>query len=239
MNILITGGTGGIGQALLNSLASQSGHTIYATYNKKKPDQQQKSKAHWFAADLTQESDISQLAKQLKQHTNELQWMINASGMLHTEHAMPEKALKQIDTDFFMQNMATNALSSLLLAKHMSPFLKHKSPAIFAAISAKVGSIEDNRLGGWYSYRCSKAALNMALKNISIEWSRTHKNVCVAALHPGTTDTILSQPFQKNVAPEKLFSPQQTADYLLTILKGLTPNQSGQFWSWDQNTLPW
>ncbi|MDX1321189.1 MAG: SDR family NAD(P)-dependent oxidoreductase, partial [Oceanospirillum sp.] len=130
-------------------------------------------------------------------------------------------------------------LPTLLLAQHFSSALKKSTRGIFAAVSAKVGSIEDNRLGGWYSYRASKAALNMALKTLSIEWQRSHKQLCVAALHPGTTDTGLSEPFQKNVPEGKLFTPEQTGHYLLNVLEQLTPEQTGSFFSWNGETLPW
>jgi NAD(P)-dependent dehydrogenase (short-subunit alcohol dehydrogenase family) len=94
-------------------------------------------------------------------------------------------------------------------------------------------------MGGWYSYRTSKAALNMVLKNLSIEWRRTMPRCSVAALHPGTTDTPLSAPFQRNVSAEKLFTPAQTAGYLLALIDQLTPKVSGRFWSWDGEILPW
>jgi len=110
---------------------------------------------------------------------------------------------------------------------------------VFATVSARVGSIEDNRLGGWFSYRASKAALNMCLKTLAIEWRRTLPNVAVAALHPGTTDTALSRPFQHNVPREQLFTPRQTANYLLNVLDGLEPAQSTQFLAFDGEWLPW
>lgn len=135
--------------------------------------------------------------------------------------------------------MQINALPSLLLAKHLQANFKHKRPGIFATISAKVGSIEDNRLGGWYSYRASKAALNMCLKTLAIEWQRVLPNVAVAALHPGTTDTFLSKPFQKNVPPEQLFTPEQSANYMLKVLKQLKPSETGKFWAFDGELLPW
>jgi len=135
--------------------------------------------------------------------------------------------------------MEVNVLPTLYLAQHLLPKMQHGRPAVFSAISARVGSIEDNQLGGWYSYRASKAALNMCLKNIANEWRLKLKNVSVAALHPGTTDTELSKPFQKNVPSEKLFSPARTANYLYNILDSLTPEKSGRFWAWDGNEIEW
>jgi len=130
-------------------------------------------------------------------------------------------------------------LPSLLLAKHLHSKFRHGRPGVFATVSAKVGSIEDNRLGGWFSYRASKAALNMCLKTLAIEWRRSLPNVAVAALHPGTTDTALSVPFQHNVPPEQLFTPRQSVDYLVEVLDGLKPAQSGQFLAFDGEELPW
>jgi NAD(P)-dependent dehydrogenase (short-subunit alcohol dehydrogenase family) len=110
---------------------------------------------------------------------------------------------------------------------------------LLATVSARVGSIEDNHLGGWYSYRISKAALNMALKTLSIEWQHSHPRGCVAALHPGTNDTALSKPFQANVAAKDLFDPAYTASMLVALLTGLKPVDSGRFWAWNGEILPW
>ena len=120
----------------------------------------------------------------------------------------------------------------------MAP-LKRSPAGVFAAISAKVGSIEDNRLGGWYSYRCSKAALNMALKTLSIEWQRKCPAVCVVSLHPGTTDTALSKPFQSHVPAASLFSPEKTAGFLVDRLAALRAEDSGSFLAFDGEALPW
>jgi len=132
-----------------------------------------------------------------------------------------------------------NSIGAVLLAKHLMPLLRHKEGSIFASISAKVGSIGDNRLGGWYGYRASKAALNMFLKTISIEYSRRCPKTIVVALHPGTTDTRLSQPFQKNVPPGKLFPVEKTVNLLLDVLASLKLADSGEFFSWDGSRLPW
>lgn len=241
MNILICAGNGGIGQAMLTALRQQFPQaTLHATYRTAPPGNNPED-VHWHRADLTQEADITALAEA----TGTPDWLINCAGFLHQPKTDgqglegPEKSIRQFDPDFFADNIRHNTLPTLLLAKHFSAALRKSPNGIFATISAKVGSIEDNRLGGWYSYRASKAALNMALKNLSIEWQRSHKNLCVAALHPGTTDTGLSEPFQKNVPEGKLFTPEQTAGYLLEVLRQLTPEQTGRFWSWNGEQLPW
>lgn len=126
-----------------------------------------------------------------------------------------------------------------MLAKHFCHALKQSDSARFAVISAKVGSITDNRLGGWYSYRASKAALNMFLKTLSIEWQRNMKHCVVLSLHPGTTDTPLSQPFQQSVPKGKLFTPEYVSNCLLPIIANATPVQTGCFFAYDGTELPW
>lgn len=159
--------------------------------------------------------------------------------MLHTGTRGPEKTIRKIDPDFFLESTSINSLPALLLAKHLHTRFRHRRPAIFATVSAKVGSIEDNRLGGWFSYRASKAALNMCIKTLAVEWRRTLPNVAVAALHPGTTDTALSKPFQHNVPPEQLFTCEQSVDYRLKVLDDLKPLQTGRFLAFDGEQLPW
>jgi NAD(P)-dependent dehydrogenase (short-subunit alcohol dehydrogenase family) len=236
MNIVITGGSGGIGSAFVDKLAGRANvERIIATYHRGNPSEGGHPKVDWHQLDLTNEAAIRDWAIQV----GEIDWLINAAGMLHKPAKGPEKTIGRIDPDFFMENMSVNALPSLLLAKHLQAGFRHGRPAVFATVSAKVGSIEDNRLGGWFSYRASKAALNMCLKTLAIEWRRSLPNVSVAALHPGTTDTALSQPFQRNVPTGQLFMPLQTVDYLLDVLDSLKPAQSGQFLAFDGERLPW
>ncbi|MGD2173648.1 MAG: short chain dehydrogenase, partial [Gammaproteobacteria bacterium] len=132
-----------------------------------------------------------------------------------------------------------NTLPSLLLAKHFDAAFKRSGAPLLATVSARVGSIEDNRLGGWYSYRISKAALNMALKTLSIEWRHRFPGGRVAALHPGTNDTELSKPYQANVPAENLFDPARTAASFVSLLERLEPSGSGGFRAWDGELLPW
>jgi NAD(P)-dependent dehydrogenase (short-subunit alcohol dehydrogenase family) len=122
--------------------------------------------------------------------------------------------------------------------KHFAPLMPRDRRAAFAALSARVGSIGDNRLGGWHSYRASKAALNMLLRNLAVELARSHPQAVVAGLHPGTVDTGLSRPFQKGVADGKLFTPEFSAASLMAVLDGLTPADSGGFFAWDGVRIP-
>jgi NAD(P)-dependent dehydrogenase (short-subunit alcohol dehydrogenase family) len=235
MNIVIAGGSGGIGGALVARLAQQPNvQHIIATYRRSRPEADL-PKVTWQPLDLSDEGAIREWAGQI----DEIDWLVNAAGMLHTPAKGPEKTIRHIEPGFFLENMGVNTLPTLLLAKHLHNQFRHGRPAVFATVSAKVGSIEDNHLGGWFSYRASKAALNMCLKTLAIEWRRTLPNVAVAALHPGTTDTALSRPFQANVPPEQLFAPGKTADYLVKVLEGLQPGTSAQFLAFDGEALPW
>lgn len=238
MNIVVIGGSGGIGSALLRQIQSRYPQaTIFATYHESeaKKDLSSNTKTHWSQLDVTSEESIRSYAMQF----DKVNWLISAVGFLHHRRNLPEKSIEQVDPDFFLRNLQVNALSALLIAKHFKRSLKHNDLALLAVISAKVGSIEDNRLGGWHSYRCSKAALNMAIKNISIEWRRSMPNVCVTALHPGTTDTSLSQPFQRNVPQGKLFTPDYTAECLVNLLSQMQSSDSGRFLAYDGTHLPW
>ena len=235
MKIVIAGGSGGIGGAFVENLARRSNvEKITATYNRHPPAIEHPN-VIWHQLDLIDETAICNWAAQI----DEIDWLINAAGMLHTAAQGPEKTVRHIDPAFFLESMRINTLPTLLLAKHLHARFRHRRPAVFATVSARVGSIEDNRLGGWFSYRASKAALNMCLKTLAIEWRRTLPNVAVAALHPGTTDTALSRPFQHNVPDEQLFTPERSANYLLNVLDRLKPAQSGQFLAFDGEQLPW
>ena len=208
--------------------------TIHATYRKTCPELND-DRLSWYQLDVTKEEDFKSLSVDLKK----IDWIINCVGMLHTKEKGPEKAVRAIEPDFFLDNFRINTLPTLLIAKYFSKLLLGSKAPILAVISAKVGSIQDNRLGGWYSYRASKAALNMAIKTISLEWQYKIPNCCVAAFHPGTTDTGLSKPFQGNVPTKKLFSTDQTATLLLDVIGKLNSKNSGRFWDWNGKELPW
>ena len=235
MNIVIAGGSGGIGSAFVEALATRPRvKKIIATCNRH-PSSLHHQKVSWHPLDLTDEDAIRDWAGQL----DEIDWLINAAGILHTRAHGPEKSIRQIDPAFFLENMRINALPALLLAKHLHDKFQHGRPAVYATVSAKVGSIEDNRLGGWISYRSSKAALNMSIKTLAIEWRRTLPNVAVVALHPGTTDTALSKPFQRHVPHGQLFTPEYSVSCMLDVLENLKPVHSGEFLAFDGERLPW
>ncbi len=234
MRALIVGGSGGIGRSLVDRLSKRDDITeVMGTWYRHPPEPLKK--VRWFPLDATSGENVEQLAAE----TGDLDLLINCIGLLHREDKGPEKTIVHADAEFFLDNIRVNTLPTLLLAKHFMKLLKKSERPVFAAVSARVGSIEENRLGGWYSYRASKAALNMVLKTLAVEWRVKVPNGCVAALHPGTSDTRLSKPFQRNVPPEKLFSTDRTAGQLLSVIDKLTPEKTGRFWSWDGTELPW
>ncbi|WP_372706813.1 SDR family NAD(P)-dependent oxidoreductase [Brevundimonas sp.] len=160
-----------------------------------------------------------------------------ATGVLH-HGRQPERGFRAMTAEHLMRDFRVNAVGPALVAKHFLPLLPRDRRAVFAVLSARVGSIGDNRLGGWHAYRASKAALNMILRNLSIELARTHSKAVIAGLHPGTVDTALSEPFQRGVSPEKLFTPQVSADHLLAVIVGLQPSDSGRVFAWDRQRVP-
>lgn len=160
-----------------------------------------------------------------------------ATGVLHHGQA-PERTYKAMTADHLLRDYRINTVGPALVARHFLPLLPRDRPAVFAALSARVGSISDNRLGGWHSYRASKAALNMILRNLAVELARSHPQAVVAGLHPGTVATDLSAPFQKGVKPDKLFTAEYSAERLLAVLDGLTPADSGGVFAWDGARIP-
>ena len=162
-----------------------------------------------------------------------LEMVLVCNGILHDGEIKPEKSLRELSAEKFRHIFEVNTIVPALIAKHFLPKLNRTSPSIFAAISARVGSISDNRLGGWYAYRASKAALNMVIKNAAIEIGRQNKQAIIVGLHPGTVDSSLSKPFQGNVPKGKLFTPEYSAQKLLDVLLHSTVESSGKCFAWD------
>lgn len=192
-----------------------------------------------LAMEITDADSVAQAADQID--AKSIGCLINTTGVLHdkAQGIRPEKRFEDLSLDVLEEVMRVNAFGTALLLKFFLPKMVSDQRAIFAAISARVGSIEDNRIGGWYAYRASKAALNQLLKTASIEARRRYPNLIIASLHPGTTDTDLSKPFQANVAPEKLFRPEFVVEQLVAVLAGLSPEQSGGFFAWDGQAIPY
>jgi NAD(P)-dependent dehydrogenase (short-subunit alcohol dehydrogenase family) len=196
-----------------------------------------------LGVDVTDEATIAEAARATATYLNGLHLVINAAGLLHDAQAgiHPEKKLDDLDPSAALRAFSVNALGPALVVKHLMPLLRHPDRAVIANISARVGSIEDNQLGGWYAYRASKAAQNMLTRTMAIELGRHRRlgeKICVA-LHPGTVDTDLSKPFQGNVPDHKLFSQERAVAQLLDVVDGLRREDSGKFFAWDGSPIPW
>ncbi len=237
-NIVIFGASGGLGQAFCHLLANRYPLAeIHAVA--RRPIQFEPANIFSHTLDYDDEIAICDLIGKVS-HDKPLDCVIVAMGLLHDNaNILPEKTVKYLNAAQLHQVFHVNTVIPMLIAKYALSALNRDSKSIFAILSARVGSISDNRLGGWYAYRASKAALNMAIKNFSIEMQRKNPQALIVGLHPGTVDSELSKPFQRNVPPNKLFCAEQATQYLLTVMEGLTGQDSGKIWAWDgQEILP-
>jgi NAD(P)-dependent dehydrogenase (short-subunit alcohol dehydrogenase family) len=232
----VIGSTGGIGRALVDALAgSDNVETLYALSRAGAAHPSPKVRNLTF--DFLDEASIQAAAEALRE-VGKFDLIIVATGLLQGGGIAPEKNMRAMDLDAMRKSFEVNTFGPALTAKHFLPLLRRDNKAVFAALSARVGSISDNRLGGWYSYRASKAALNMMLKTLSIETARRFKKQIIIGLHPGTVDTGLSKPFQSNVPDEKLFTPEFSTEKLLAVIDQVEPNDSGVLFAWDGAQVP-
>ena len=192
-----------------------------------------------LALDVTDDASLEALPGRLRELVEGLDLVVHCAGVLHAGELQPEKALAQCRRENLLRSFEVNSLGPLLTARAVLPLLPKDRPAAFAALSAMVGSIGDNRLGGWYGYRASKAALNQFLRTLAIEAKRRHRQLRVLAIHPGTTDTGLSRPFQGNVPDDRLYTPAQSAERILAVIDGTTSEDSGGFFNWNGERIPW
>ncbi|MEQ8412573.1 MAG: SDR family NAD(P)-dependent oxidoreductase [Erythrobacter sp.] len=231
----VWGSSGGIGRALCEGLAEQGCELVYAGSRGGKGPSGGPFRP--FAFDLTDEDSIAAAVEAMKDEPPE--WVIVASGILTlADGTGPERSYRHIAAASMIEVFAVNTFGPALIAKHCLRLMPRKERFVFAALSARVGSISDNRIGGWHSYRASKAALNMLLKNYAIEMGRTHSEGVVVGLHPGTVDTVLSEPFQKNLPEGQLTEPGEAAGKLLGVLAGLGPEDSGKVFDYAGREVP-
>ncbi len=230
-NIAIIGCSGAIGHSFANHLSTlYPGASLYA-FSRWMPKNPVPD-VSYHKINYADEVSIAESAS-IASKENFLDLIIVSTGILHEGDFMPEKSLGDLSAEKFRRVFEANTITPALLAKHFLPKLNSASRSIFAALSARVGSISDNRLGGWYAYRCSKAALNMLIKNAAIEIGRRNKQAVIVGLHPGTVDSELSRPFQRNVPDGKLFTPEYSTRKMLDVLENLTLEQSGKCFAWD------
>ncbi len=236
---IVFGASGGIGAAAVSLLQQQPG--IDRIFAGSRSESIAAENVIPFAFDLTSEDNIAAAADYVARHEAAPPRLIFiATGILHDgESVQPEKSYRQQTADNYARMFAINAAGPALIGKYFLPMMPRTGKTIFAAVSAKVGSISDNRMGGWHAYRASKAALNMIVRNFSVEQSRTNAEAFAVTLHPGTVDTALSQPFQRGVPGGKLFTPEYSAQCLFNVLAGLNEGDSGKLFGWDGTEIPY
>ena len=229
LRALVFGASGGIGAAFVTELVA---HPRVA----KVCAAARSAEAPW-QFDLKDETRIEAVAKAAAAE-GPLDLVLVATGVLHSPTLRPEKTWRSLDASALAEAFAINATGPALIAKHTLGLLRRDAKSAFACLSARVGSIEDNGLGGWHAYRASKAALNMLIRSCAIELRQRNPAALCVALHPGTVDTRLSQPFQGGVPSSKLFTPAMSARSLLGVLDRLTPADSGRLFAWDGQAIP-
>ncbi|GAB5459417.1 MAG: SDR family oxidoreductase [Henriciella sp.] len=237
MRAVIIGASGGIGAALCATLASrQDTSSIYAF--SRSGDAEAGDNVRPGKLDLLNEDSI-QAAAETVAASGAPDLIIIATGLLSEgANLQPEKSSRHQDLEAFRRVFDINTFGPGLVAKHFLPIMPRKGRCVFAALSARVGSISDNHIGGWHAYRASKAALNMLIRNYAIEQARRNPDFIAASLHPGTVDTGLSKPFQGNVPDKQLFTPDKSAGYLIDVIDNLTPADSGKAFDWAGKEIP-
>ena len=238
-NIAVVGAGGGIGKALVERLSMDENKPNVIALNRS--DLRRSGwKGLFKSLELENESSIKEASEFIKRKMGTLSAVIVATGLLHDDTGIkPEKSWSTLDPYSIERVYRVNTLGPALVAKYFLPLLDNNCKSVFACLSARVGSIADNDLGGWYAYRASKAALNMMLKNFSIELRRKNKSAVCVGLHPGTVRTKLSKLFSNNVSPESIVSPELAAINLLSVLNDLTVRDSGKIFAYDGSVIPY
>lgn len=237
--IVLFGASSAIAQAYIEHLQINAPTVQVICVSSKKADTN--SNVVYLKSDYTAQS-LAKVTTYLKQQNADIQQVVMFNGTLHNKNHMPEKKLEELNADYFSELFNSNTLTPLLCLQSILPLLTHKTQCTITALSARVGSINDNKLGGWYTYRASKAALNMLFKTAAVELARRAKNTKLVLFHPGTTDTALSKPFQKNVPADKLFSAEFVAKQLFTLTFNnphLELNGEPAYLDWQGEAIPW
>ena len=231
MKIAIIGASGTIGQAFVKHFLQNKQVEELYLFSRSSIDFEDSRIIHSLI-NIEDEESIKKSAAIVSKETT-LDAIIVTTGILHTQNILPEKSLKDLSQDKFFKLYAVNTIGPALIAKYFISKLNYNSKSIFAVLSARVGSISDNYLGGWYSYRCSKAALNMLIKNISIEIRRKNPYPIIVGLHPGTVNSKLSSQFTSNVSKDKVFSADYVVAKMIWVLLNLTKEDTGKLFAWD------
>ncbi len=233
---VIVGGSSGIAQALCVNMLRLERYQVHVV-SRARPEGLS-NEISYHACDYTERSLVA-VADAIGDYSGKLERLVICNGVLHGDSFQPERALKQLKAETLLHVMQVNAVIPALTLSAFIPQIRHAHAPRIAALSARVGSIGDNQLGGWYSYRASKAALNMLLRSAAVELNRVNKSAKIIAFHPGTTDTPMSKPFQHGVPSDKLFGPDFVAQRLLHILDDLAADGQLSFLDWAGETIDW
>lgn len=231
--VAVVGASGGIGGALCRLLDEDARVGSIHAFSRR--EIAPAGKIEWYPMDIADERSIEFALDAIGETAFDL--VLVVTGLLHSGELKPERRLSELSGANMARAFAVNTIGPALLAKHLLPRLARGRKTVFAALSARVGSIADNRLGGWVSYRASKAALNQVLRTLAIEHARGWPDSVVVALHPGTVETPLSQPFTGNTPNARLFSPDRSAAHLLEVVNGLDRDDTGGFFAWDGSRI--
>ena len=229
-SVAIIGSSGAIGRAFLDAyIADKEISNIYSI-SRTEVESNDKRIIH-INIDVTDEASVKAAASKIGD--NRLDRLIVATGILHTDLFGPEKSIRDIKIENFIKIFSVNTFGPALIGKHFLPLMIKEKKSIAAFLSARVGSISENKLGGWYAYRASKSALNQIIKNFSIEAKRTNPRGIIIGLQPGTVKSKLSEPFQKNVKKEKLFFPEDSVSNLTKVVESVLQNDTGKMFDWE------
>lgn len=235
MRAAIIGASGGIGKALVDALQGRADLDHLYAFSRT-PIEVTAPNVSVGILDILDEDSLAAAVASIE---GTLDLVFVATGVLSDGAGLqPERSYKKQTREAFEKVFAINTIGPALVAKHFLPVMPRQGRAVFAALSARVGSISDNQIGGWHAYRASKAALNMLIRNYAIEQARRNPDFIAVSLHPGTVDTPLSKPFQSGVPERQLFSPEQSVAYLLDVIDGLSPDQSGRAFDWAGKEIP-
>jgi NAD(P)-dependent dehydrogenase (short-subunit alcohol dehydrogenase family) len=233
-NIAIIGSSGAIGNAFVEHYLKDNAVEKIFSFSRSVNSHTSK-KIYSFDIDIESQESIEKAASYLEGCY--LDRVIIASGVLHTESFQPEKSIKDLNYETLSKVYSVNTIGPALVGKYFLPLLNKKNKSVMAFLSARVGSISDNKVGGWYSYRSSKSALNQIVKNFSIEMKRSNPNAVILALQPGTVESKFSEPFKKNISKDKLFSPDFSVDMMSKVIESANSSSSGNLIAWDGEVI--
>lgn len=239
MNLLVIGSSGAIGKALIATMLETFPHaTVFAVSRHSQSENAELKNVTPVSLDTANEMHIAEWLDGCKKQGIQFHHVVCATGILHDDTVGPEKKLEELTPEALQHYFAVNTILPAMWVKHLVASFPPEHSTL-TVLSARVGSIEDNGLGGWYGYRASKAALNMLMKTAAIEYKRRAKHTSLICYHPGTVDSTLSEPFQRNVKPGKLFTPEFTAQQLVTLCQERRAQHSPYFLDWDNKPIPW